>query len=94
VPDWLIATMLVVFVIHFSVFVRLATRRRQSYYVAVSTTFAFLILAFGLRLTAPDFALVGIPAHRMARWMAWASAALSISWLLLRKFHRRAETPG
>jgi hypothetical protein len=87
-PDWLIATMLAVFAIHFAVFARLAFQRRQSYYVAVCTTFALLILAFGLRLGAPEFAVAGTPLHWIARWFAWASAALSISWLLARKFSR------
>jgi hypothetical protein len=87
-PDWLVATMLVVFAMHFAAFARLAITRRERYYIAVSTTFALLMLAFGLRLAAPDLAVAGTPLHWIARWLAWASAALSISWLLARKFYR------
>jgi len=89
-PDWLIASLIGVFVVHLVVFARLALRRRQSYYVAVSLTFALLIGAFGLRLTLPDLSAGGIPLHWVARRLAWASAAVSITWLLLRKYRLRS----
>jgi hypothetical protein len=87
-PDWLTAFLLGIFAIHLFIFVRLALKRRQLYYVAVSTTFALLVLAFGLRLSFPDLRAGGIQLHWIARWLAWASAAVSISWLLIRKLQR------
>lgn len=85
-PDWLIASLLVVFSVHLAAFVRLGLKRRERYYIAVSLTFALLVLAFGLRLAAPELRVGDIPLHWMARRLAWASAAVSIGWLLIRRF--------
>ena len=85
-PVWLVAVLLGVFAVHFWVFARLALRRREAYYVAVSLTFALLCIAFGLRLGLPDARAVGIPLHWLVRWLAWASAAVSISWLVVRRY--------
>lgn len=92
--DWVSALLLGVFVIHLVIFARLALRRREAYYVAVTMTFALLVLAFGLRLLWPELRAGTVALHQMFRWLAWVSAGVSISWLLLRRFERRRSGSG
>ena len=84
-PDWLVAVLLVVFAVHLILFARLAFRRRQGYYIAVAFTFALLVVAFSLRLGWPEILVGELELYWLFRWAAWASAAVSISWLLIRK---------
>lgn len=92
--DWVSALLLGVFLIHLAIFARLALRRREAYYVAVTLTFTLLVLAFGLRLLWPELRAGGVAAHEVFRSLAWVSAAISIGWLLLRRFGRRSTSGG
>lgn len=89
--DWVAALLLVVFLIHLAIFARLALRRREAYYFAVTTTFTLLVIAFGLRLIGPELRTGGLLLHELFRTIAWVSAAISIGWLLARRFHRKAS---
>lgn len=85
-PNWLIALLLAIFLIHFVIFARQYYRRKENYYLAASFTFLLLVLTFSIRLWWPDLNIAGYSAFWMFRIGAWISAAVSISWLLYRRF--------
>ena len=89
-PDWLVAALLAVFIVHLILFARLALRCRQGYYLAVTLTFALLVIAFGLRLGWPEIRVGELQLFQLFRWSAWASAVVSISWFLVRRFRSGA----
>lgn len=84
-PVWLVQFLLVVFLIHLAVFSRLAFKRRLPHYYTVSVTFFFLVLAFSVRLLAPDFEWLGTEVHLMIRIVAWIFTALTIGLYVRRR---------
>lgn len=81
--------LLVVFLVHLAAFSVLLFRRRQVYYVALTTTFALLSAVFALRLTGVTPEVAGMGLDRWLRYLAWVSAAVSVSWTLTRIWRRR-----
>ena len=88
-PDWLNPFLLVLFAAHLLAFGRLAILRRQAYHTVASVTFTLLVAVFALRIWAPGWQVAGVPVHGALRVAAWASAAVSLSLLLHRRWRRR-----
>ena len=87
--DTLRALLLVLLLAHLVGFAMLGVRRRQWYYLALVTTFGLLCAAFATALFAPEAQAGGLALHRLLRFAAWAAAAVSLSWTLLRVLGRR-----
>ena len=81
--------LVVLFSIHLVVFARLGLKRRQMYYLALVVTFTLLTASFGLRLVAPEWQVGATAVHQWLRYLAWCSAAISISWTGIRLSKRR-----
>jgi len=81
--------LLILFLVHLAAFARLGLKRREAYYIALVVTFSLLSAAFVTLLLAPDSTLAGWPLHRVFRVGAWAAAAVSISWTVVRIMSRR-----
>lgn len=81
---WVDFILALVFAVHLAAFSRLWWIRGQGYYVALMITFALLTTAFALRLWEGIPAVAGQPIDRWIRYGAWAAAAVSVSWTLLR----------
>jgi hypothetical protein len=86
--SWLL---LVLFAMHLVGFSILGLKRRQWYYLALVVTFTLLTGTFALSLFAPSWSFAGTPLYRILRYLAWASAVLSISWTLQRLARRRSH---
>jgi hypothetical protein len=97
-PEWLILSLLVVFVIHLALFVRLALKKKEGYYWLVSTTFFLLVLSFSSRLWFESIIIFGIPVYWFPRIAAWMCTAVAVTFAIRRKMfsHRTAqeETSG
>lgn len=91
---WYDPVMFVLFAAHLVPMLIVGLKRREIYYLAPITTFALLTATFGLRLFAPEFEVGSTPLHVPVRYAAWAAAAVSIPWLLirLRQRHRAAAS--
>ena len=89
------ALLLVVFLVHLVAFAFLGLRRRQPYYAALVVTFALLTATMALRVFAPGLAVAdGIELAPALRRAAWAAAAVSVGWTLLRlRARRRRREP-
>jgi hypothetical protein len=84
--------LLLVFLVHLVAFAVLGLRRRQAYYLALVLTFGLLSLAVATRLALPDQQGVGdLMLHESLRLGAWAAAAVSISWTLVRVARRAGQ---
>ena len=82
--DWLAIAAVAVFSIHLVAFSILWFKRRERYYIALVVTFTLLTLAFALRLAGATPQLGGLGLDQWLRYAAWAAAAVSVSWTLLR----------
>lgn len=89
--DWLPWLLMGVFAVHLVAFAMLWFRRRQGYYVALVFTFTFLTLSIGPRLTGVAPLVMGRPLDEWLRFAAWAAAAISISWTVVRVLRRTQE---
>jgi hypothetical protein len=86
------ALLLLVFLVHLTVFAVLGIRRRQRYYLALVVTFTLLSAAMLARLLAPGLELTaGVGLADALRAAAWAAAVVSVGWTLLRIRARRAH---
>lgn len=81
--------LMLLFAAHLAGFAFLGLRRREWYYAALVLTFGLLTASFALFLLQPDWQLLGSPAYRLLRQVAWVSAAGSVSWTLWRALRRR-----
>jgi len=81
--------LLFVFVTHLPFFAWKYHRTRELRFAATSFTFALLVVAYGIRVFAPELSWHDHPLFQLVRIAAWLSAALSIG-LLLRHHLRRA----
>jgi len=88
-PEWLVALLAVLFFVHLMVFARLAVQRGGAYYSLVTFLFLALTASFGTRLAAPGWLLAGHPLYQWLRYLAWAIAAVTLPWLVLRLVRRR-----
>ena len=78
------ALLLALFLAHLAAFAILGLKRREWYYLALVTTFGLLSAAFATILFAPHVQVGQLPLHRVLRYAAWAAAAVSISWTVVR----------
>ncbi len=92
-PDWTPALLLLVFATHLPLFAWRWRKTGESRYAATCLTFGLLVVAYALRVFAPDAALAGLRLHPLIRSAALASAAVSIGWLLVH-VASRLRTPG
>ena len=90
-PNWLVAVLLAVFVIHLIVFFHLFLRWGENYYLAASITFLLLVATFSVRLWWADAQLGGYSLFWVLRIAAWISAAISIGWLLRRRVFKKSS---
>lgn len=81
--------LLLLFLAHLVGFSILGIKRREWYYLALVVTFGLLTAAFATLLIAPQAQIGGIALHQMLRYFAWAAAAVSISWTVIRAIGRR-----
>lgn len=90
------ALLLIVFLLHLVAFAVLGLRRRQPYYAALVVTFTLLSGSMAVHLFAPGMQIGADVALATAlRASAWAAAAVSIGWTLLRvRQRRRARRRG
>ncbi len=93
-PEWLVLILLVVFVIHFVVFIRVALKKKERYYWLVSTTFFLLVLSFSSRLWFERIEIAGVPAYWMPRVAAWACTAFAIYLAVQRRKTRSQPIDG
>ena len=83
------AALVALFAIHMIAFVRLGMKRRERYYAALVVTFALLTATFAVRLVAPDAMIGSLELHRGLRMLAWVSAAVTLTWTIVRLVRRR-----
>ena len=83
-PFWLIVFLVVLFMLHWIAFMRLAIIRGQRYYWLLSLLFFLLTSSFTLRLINPDLSLIGHPVHLLLRYSAWVITAVTIPMLILK----------
>jgi hypothetical protein len=88
-PEWLIAALSVLFLIHLLAFARLAIVQGEAYYWLVSCVFLALTTSFGLRLFAPEIAWGQTPIYLTLRYLAWLLAGISLPMLIRRLWKRR-----
>jgi hypothetical protein len=80
--------LLFVFATHLPFFAWKYHRTREVRFAATTLTFALLVVAYGIRVFAPELVWREHPLFQVVRVVAWTSAAVSIS-LLLRHHLRR-----
>ena len=91
-PPLLTSLLLLIFLIHLVAFAVLGLRRRQLYYLALVVTFSLLSAAIAARLALPDTHLGDdVALDEALRMAAWAAAAVSIGWTLIRLRNRIAR---
>lgn len=91
-PPLLTGLLLTVFLIHLVAFAILGLRRRQLYYLALVVTFSLLSAAMTARLALPGTQVGdGVALDEALRMAAWAAAAVSIGWTLVRLKERIAR---
>jgi hypothetical protein len=90
-PIWLVWFLLVIFVAHLIAFARLAYLHRNLRYALVTLTFVLLVASFSLRLGAPEWMIGQTPVHWLLRYLAWATAVITISWLIRVKLAARRD---
>ena len=91
-PPLLTSLLLAIFVIHLVAFAVLGLKRRQLYYLALVVTFSLLSAAMAARLALPGTQLgEGLALDEALRMAAWAAAAVSIGWTLVRLRNRIAQ---
>lgn len=76
--------LLVVFLIHFFVFLRLALVRQKSDHLLFTVTFLLLISSLVLRLWWPDIEIFNRHLHFGLRTAAWVTSPVA-AWLYLRR---------
>jgi hypothetical protein len=83
-PEGLVIALLVLFLVHFAVFLRLALRRASLYHGVLSALFAMLVVSFAIRLISPEWQIGPGLAHQWARYLAWALASVTVPWTVSR----------
>lgn len=86
---WIGWALLLVFGIHLVAFGLLWLRRRQAYYIALVVTFSLLSASVALKLWGGAPVIAHQPLDQWLRYGAWAAAAVSISWTVVRLLRRR-----
>jgi hypothetical protein len=89
VTGWVGWILLVVFAVHLIAFGVLWFRRRQGYYIALVVTFSLLVASVSLRLWSGAPVIANQPLDQWLRFAAWAAAAVSVTWTIVRIRRRR-----
>jgi hypothetical protein len=77
------AILLCVFVTHLPLFAWQYQRTRELRFAAATLAFVLLVIAYALRVFAPELAWHGRPLYQEVRGVAWLAAGISIGLLLL-----------
>jgi len=91
-PQWLVALLTLLFLVHLVAFARLAVRRGGAYYAMVTGLFVALTASFGTRWVAPGLQLAGQPLYQWLRYAAWIVAAVTLPMLIVRVLRRARAT--
>jgi hypothetical protein len=92
-PNWTPQLLLFVFVTHLPFFAWRCHRTRELRYAATTLTFALLVVAYALRIFAPEASSNGAPLHPQVRTAALLSAAVSVGLLVHHHWRRAAQGP-
>ena len=79
IPRPLYLAILIIFIIHFAIFVRLSLLRRKRHHILAATSFLLLILFSSVRLWVPRLMFFGHPAHIYFRVSAWFSSMMTLT---------------
>ncbi|MEM9303324.1 MAG: hypothetical protein AAGE01_14510 [Pseudomonadota bacterium] len=93
-PDWLAPILTLLFAIHLVAFGRLAVRQGGAYRWLLCLLFAALTASFAFRWLAPEASLGATPVHGLFRYVAWATAGVTVPillWRLAQRFRARTE---
>ena len=80
-PSWWPTLLLVVFVTHMPFFAWRYLRTGERRHAATTVTFLLLIVAYGIRVLAPDAMWHGVSLFEIARVPAWCAAAVCLGML-------------
>jgi hypothetical protein len=83
-PFWLNVFLVILFLIHWIAFTRLAMLRSLVYFWLLSLLFFLLTMSFSLRLLYPNIEVAGQPLHLLLRYGAWALTGVTIPILIVR----------
>ncbi len=78
-PRSLLFSILIIFIIHFVIFLRLSLLRRKAHHVLATVSFLMLIMFSSIRLWAPRMMLFGHPVHIYFRISAWFTSATTLA---------------
>lgn len=92
-PQWFIALLALLFLVHLLVFARLVVRRGGAYYFLLTILFLALTASFTVRLMAPGWQLGGQAVHMVLRYLSWALAAVTVPMLIARLWGGRKKEP-
>jgi len=90
-PLWLNIFLVILFLVHWIAFTRLAMLRGQVYFWLLSLLFFLLTMSFSLRLLHPTLELAGQPLHLLLRYVAWALTGVTIPILIVRLRQRMSK---
>jgi asparagine N-glycosylation enzyme membrane subunit Stt3 len=84
-------TLLVIFAIHFAVFVYLAYRTRKGYFLFAAITFVLLIISLSMRKWMPHLHIAEIPIHWFVRICAWICVAIGLVFIIRDKIKKHTN---
>ncbi len=90
-PQWLIALLALLFLVHLLAFARLTLRRGGGYYWLLTVLFLALTASFTVRLFFPGWQVGGHALHAMLRYLAWGLAAVTLPMLIARLLRRKKK---
>ena len=93
-PTWWPWLALFVFATHLPFFAWRWWRSGEARFAATSLTFALLIVTYALQLFAPDLRIGEVELHVICRWLAWASAVVSIYMLVAHTLRLKTSSPS
>jgi hypothetical protein len=88
-PQWLVALLALLFLVHLLAFLVLALRRGGYYYWLLTALFLTLTASFTLRLLLPGWQVAGQAVYVMLRYLSWAIAAVTVPILIARLLKRK-----
>lgn len=90
-PRWLIYFIIIVFVVHFILFLRLFLRHRRTHHILTTFTFFFLVLSFSLRLLPTSVRFWDIRVYWYPRLISWLFFILSMYFLIRYKLEEKKK---
>ena len=80
--------LLIIFIIHFAIFLRLAIIHKKDYYVFFSITFFLLILSFSVRLWWYEMEIGGFKSYQHLQMTAWLTTAVALIMTIRSKYRK------